>query len=131
MKLSIVKELALEMIYVMVSTVYLTKLHFLNEILLRMGLDHRPAELVLFEGSKPVKYFLIAILLGLAGAALIGRKYRHMRYDALDFAEALMSIIAIIIVVVIIILLWIFIDNPIARAVLSIGFVGIVLAKSN
>lgn len=130
-KALLVRELALEAVYVAISTVFLVKLHKLNKILLSLNLTGNPFELLAYEEFKPLKYFIATLLLGFIGILLILRKYRHIRYDILDFEEAMLSIIAILLIVSTIILLWVYIDNPIARAALIVFLIGGAFIASN
>lgn len=131
-KSTVVRELFLELAYTAASAVFLFKLNNLNKVLLSLNLDSNPVELVAYADGKPVKYFIITLLLGLIGVFLIIRKFRHIKYDMTDSLEMLLSLAGILIVAIIIVLLWIFIDNPIARAVILLFAVagGIVLANS-
>lgn len=130
-KSSLIRELSLEMIYIIISAVFLKQLHDLNEVLLRLNLEKNPFELLAYGEYKPLKYLLITLLLGGIGVLLILRKYRHIRYDVLDFTEVALSLIGILLVVITIILLWIFIDNPIARAAIAVFFFVGALVVSN
>lgn len=130
-KFRILEELILEMVYTAINVVFLFQLHNLNEELLLLGLDSNAFELVMYENGKPLKYFALAVLLGLIGVMLAVKKLRHIRYDVLDFTDVVLAIIGIIVVGIIIILLWIFIDNPIARAVIAAFIVaGAVMAAN-
>lgn len=124
-----------EILYLTISIVFLIKLDGLNEILLNRHLDPHSyldaVELLSFSDYAAVKYFAVTIILAIIGCLLIIRKYRHMKYHQMEFVEILLSIIAIVIIIGILILLWIFIDNPIVRAVITILALGSVIGMAN
>ena len=128
--LELLKGQCYEIIYTIVNIVFLTKLHILNKTLLRLGLDDNPIELVSFDHAKPVYYFLFTVIFAVTGAALIVRKSKYLMRGAVNFIDALLSLMAIMVIILIIVLLWIFIDNPIARAILTVGVLGISLMKA-
>ncbi len=120
-----------EFVYLLFSAVFLFKLRRLNDILLGKGLDQRPFELLAYDNYKPLQYFILAMILFFAGSVLIMINFRSIRDEDLEFEDIVISAVAMLIIVFMLISLFIYINNPIARAVLTVAAIGGVISISN
>ena len=116
-----VKYLWPEGTYTFITAIYLFLLNRLNATLLSMDFES-PAELLSFKGGTPIKYFVIALLLFAIGAILIWYRVDCMKYKIDSMDEKLCAFIAILVLSILLCLIFIFIDNPIFRAVLATVF---------
>ncbi|HAX51817.1 MAG TPA: hypothetical protein DIW17_09935 [Clostridiales bacterium] len=119
--------------YTFITAIYLFLLNKLNTKLLSIDFES-PVKLLSFEGGTPIKYFVIALLLFGIGALLIWYRLDCIRYKTDSMSERLCAFVAILVLSVFLCLIFIFIDNPIFRAVLATVFmvvsIGYALTKS-
>lgn len=116
-----IKIKKLETAYLFICAVFLFNLQKLNTILIKEGLNSRPFDLIIFDGYKPLIYFVATVFLFLIGAALIVHNFRSIVRSNLSLGEIALAIVSIIVIVIVMLLLLILIDNPILRAVLVVA----------
>lgn len=127
-----VKLLLPEIIYLIVMVIYFINLDRLNKILLSRQMDSSII-LLLYDNGKPIKYFAFALLLLVIGVYIIIKRINSIRFHELYFEEIIAAFISILLIVILLILLWVFINNPILRMIISaltIG-AGVIYASSN
>lgn len=95
------------------------------------GLDQRPFELLAYDNYKPLQYFILALILFFAGSVFIMINFRSIRDEDLEFENIVLSAVAMLMVVFMLISLFIYINNPIARAVLTVAAIGGVISMGN
>ena len=118
------KSICLDGVYLIVCITYLIKLHFLNKVLIDENLN--AFDLIMYDHYKPLRYFFTAAVLFVLGGMLIKHHIAKIRNDNINFVEVMINSIATIVIGIILILIWIFIDNPIVRALLAV--IGIAIA---
>lgn len=109
-----------EIVYAIVMSVYLIKLNYLNQEL-SVNAFSDSFELLQYREFLPVKYFAAALILFLVGCVLISCAFRNLLEDADSFEEVMMFIVVIVILLVLLVLLFVFINNPILRAIFTVG----------
>lgn len=108
-----------ELLYSIVTTIYLVSLNILNS---ELNAIHflGPLELLLYEDSKPVHYFIWALILFIVGVIIITCRVMTVIREKVEYEEIIMIIIGIIICIILLSLIICFIDNPILRAILAV-----------
>lgn len=119
-----------EIVYFIVTVIYLFKLNALNKELLLQDFDGS-FELLVYKNNMPLKFFAIAAVLFLIGGILVYCKIRYVRMESDSLEEMLVSWLAIIVVVMLLVSIVIFINNPILRAVFISAFVVFGIGYSN
>lgn len=114
------KILIPEILYTLVSAIFIFKLNQLNRYLLSNHLDQDVFALLSHNDYEPVKYFIGTMTLGLFGAAWVIYIVKMIQRERMEYKELILAILAIALTVVVIILLIVFIDNPILRAVFAV-----------
>lgn len=117
---TLIANLIYEIIYAVISIIFLFLLNNLNHILLKEYSEidfFNSLNLLSYDNYKPLKYFIVTFLLGLSGGGLIKRRYKKLRYENLEPEEFLYSLLSIFIILALIILLISFIKNPILKAI--------------
>lgn len=117
-----VENVIWEIVYFIVTVIYLFKLNVLNKELLLQDFDGS-FELLAYKNNMPLKFFAIATVLFFIGCILVYWKIRYVRMESDSLEEMLISGLAIIVVVMLLVLIVIFINNPILRAVFISTFV--------
>ncbi|WP_439443651.1 hypothetical protein ACSMFR_02320 [Listeria aquatica] len=125
MERSSVWHLVFAGIYTAVTCIFLVKLNSLNRVLMDDGYDKNAFSLISYNNFQPFKYFIFTLLLVGLGAYLFYRLFRCLvcEYE-MSWWEILALILAILCSLILVILLIIFIQVPIFRAILAVGFVG-------
>lgn len=126
-----IQKFWLEIIYIPISIFFMFCLNALNKELIYHDLIQHPIELLAYEGNKPIWYFLFTALLVIIGVINIVCKIRNLRDYDLDLPDFIITSATIAIHIIIIILLFILIDNPILRTIISVMCIGGVIASSN
>jgi Integral membrane protein (PIN domain superfamily) len=134
-----------EILYSIVTTVYLIYLNLLNNELLPLKFGNPGAELSAEEAGwldfpyhldllsyndwSPAIYFGVAFILFSIGCILLwlNGKTLRARFNSLSFVDCLLLVIAILVIIVFLFLIIVFINNPIFKAILSV-LLGIILA---
>lgn len=112
-------------IYTTVTVIFLIKLNRLNELLVTGGYDKHVFNLISYNDSQPLKYFGFTLLLVIIGGFLLYLLGHCLRYEhQLTLWDIISLIMAMLSVITLIVLLIIFIQIPIFRAILTIGFLG-------
>lgn len=125
-----IAEVVWEIIYLVVTVVYLFRLGALNRELL--SCDFGGAfELLQYRDCAPLKFFWGAVILFLIGCFLVNRGIRRTRTKIETFEEMVVSCLAILLMVVLLVLIIVFINNPILRAVFVTGLVILGLTSVN
>lgn len=119
-----IKFLLPEEIYVVITTIYLANLDKLNKGLLSMKFENS-LDLLAYGDYEPIWYFIAALCLFVAGGAIVYWRSKSVFRRSLCFGEIVASIISIIVIVVSFVLIYIFINNPILRAILAVVALGI------
>lgn len=117
-----VEEMLWEIIYLIVTVVYLIKLNALNQELLLCNFTDA-FKLLQYKEYAPLKYFGIATCLFFGGCFLIWREIHHIRLELDSFEEIIISCLGIFVIAILLLLLIVFINNPILRAVFVAGLV--------
>lgn len=113
-----IKLVIKELIYMVITMIFLIRLNILNKILLEEVVSQNPFELLMYEKCLPLKYFVGAIILVIAGIVLIIFRCDQMKKENIELGEMVCSIIILILTIMFISLIIYFINNPILRAVL-------------
>ncbi|TLC99173.1 hypothetical protein [Robinsoniella peoriensis] len=74
-------------------------------------------DLLAYDNSKPVWFFVVAFILFLVGAIRVYCKIISIYRDGLCIGEFISSLVSIVLIIIFLILLFTFIDNPILRAI--------------
>lgn len=119
-----IKFLLPEEIYVMITIVYLRKLDSLNKQLFSIRFES-PLDLLVYDDSKPVWYFIVAVCLFIVGGIIIYHRVKSVFRKTLCFGEVVSSMVSIVVIISFLVLIYIFINNPILRAVLVAVAAGI------
>ena len=106
------------LLYVVVTSVYLIRLVRLNEELLAEEFA-TAFELLLYKDAAAIKFFGMALLLFLLGIIFISVAVRLWR-KAESFEEMVSVILTVAVIIMLLLLIIVFIDNPIFRAILSV-----------
>ncbi len=112
-----VKLFIFELIYTIITVVYLFNLNSLNKVLLSNQLNYSVIEQLLYNDGLVITYFIIFIILFLLGLFIIMRNVKNIRGTDLNFDEIITYLIAIIVVSILLVLLFVFINNPILRII--------------
>ncbi len=108
-----------QLAYIIVSIVYLIKLHLLNQTLLASDFADNILLLLSYNNYQPIWYFLISVGFLTVGVALIINKFRKTNRSIMNCAEVTIWALTIICVVTLLVLHIIFINNPILQAVVA------------
>lgn len=114
---SLKKFLSLELIYALITIVFLVNLNGLKTVL-NANQFNNSFELLKYNNWSPIGYFFITFVLVLVGIVLIIKRTKYIRNFDIELKEIVISILMCILVFVFIILLIVFINNPIFRAIL-------------
>lgn len=119
--------LLIDIIYILFVVIFLFRLNSLNKILLSIKFKN-DIELLFYNDYIPIKYFGFAFLFFIIGIGIILYKLFYIRHNYLEFEETLFIFFSIVTIIVLIILLFVFINNPILRAIMAsigmlIGFI--------
>lgn len=106
------------LLYAVVTSVYLVRLVRLNEELLAEEFA-TAFELLLYKDAAAIKFFGMALLLFLLGIIFISVAVRLWR-KAESFEEMVSVILTVAVIIMLLLLIIVFIDNPIFRAILSV-----------
>lgn len=106
-----------EELYMIISIIYLWNLNILNTKLYALGND--VVKILSYDEGKPLYYFIGAIILFVTGIYLIFKRGKIFFYHECEYKEMLLNIGAIIIIFFLLIAIFVFINNPILRAVIS------------
>lgn len=130
MKTSIMK-MRKEIIYIILTIIYLVKLNILNKELLSCNFNNS-FELLQYKNYTPVIYFAIAIALFFIGCFLEYRRFSCIWNQENSFEEIMLSLLALLLMPVLLILLIALIKIPILKAIFTIvGIITGVGALSN
>lgn len=116
----ILRELRVELLFALVTTVLLVKLDQLNSVLNSSEYTDNAIKLLSYRNYLPLQYFGFTVILVVAGIFLVMRKANHIKNNTLCCGEITLSLFAIVIVLIWVGLLIIFINNPILRAILTV-----------
>lgn len=119
----ILRESWKEIVYLIVTVIYLIFLNRLNHILLSKFNNNDYFDILKYNNYETIIYFVIAIVLFFIGTMLIIYRWKEIRDIELEFEDIILNFIIMFILCVLMILIVIFINNPILRAVLVVGFV--------
>lgn len=111
-----------EIVYLIVTIIYLFFLNNFNHILLSQFDSDDYFNILFYNGYQTIIYFVLAIILVLFGIGIIIYRYRNIKYNSLEAEDILLEMISIVIIIILICFIFVFIDNPILRAVIS-GFI--------
>lgn len=127
-----VKKLWHKVIYLVVNIVYLICLNNLNRELTAQNFNSS-FELLEYGNYVAIKYFFIALILFLCGCILIYQEIRNLKTELEEFTEMLIAFFTIIVAIFLLFLIFLFINNPILRAILCSAFivVGVMAAQTN
>lgn len=112
-----VEKLWYKVIYLLVVIVYLAYLNKLNHELLMHHFE-TPFKLLAYNNYVALEYFVKGLFLFVIGCILLYREGKNLTKGLEDFREIIIAIITIIVVLVLLVLIFLFIDNPILRAVM-------------
>ncbi len=113
-----------ELIYSLITGIYLYFLNNLNQELLLKFDRNDYLNILSYDDSKPIAYFTIAIFLSVIGIILIVLRIKEFRDKDIEINQIFFTIGAIILLVILILLIFIFINNPILRAIILMFFAG-------
>ncbi|MBS6799144.1 MAG: hypothetical protein KH297_04600 [Firmicutes bacterium] len=116
-----IKEIArdsiLEIIYLVISVVYMLFLNSFNKELLNLGIADKALEVLAYDNGKAIWFFVVAIILVILGGRGI---VKHIKIIATDELEIVEFIAALLIILVLATLIWgiiALIKIPILKAV--------------
>lgn len=122
-----------EILCVILGATFLWRLHCLNNELLRIYTLDNSWGIIFHKNGTPLIYFALAILLTILGIMTLTTRFKQILFDDLDKYDFYYNSITIIVIIVFLVLLWILINNPILRAIMSviatIGFIKIASSK--
>lgn len=118
-------------LYATVTSVFLILLNRLNKTLLSEHLDDKPFDLLKYHNYEPLKFFAFALLLSGAGLILIVCFVRKLRTRYDSFVEICFALATILLVAILMILIFVFINNPILRAIIGAMSIICVLVCAN
>lgn len=116
----------LEAPYAIIVTIFLVLLNKLNHTLLSLPAQNQtisPFKLLSYNDYEPLYFFFFAVILTIIGVSLSIYHIRQIKHMELDYDELLTTLISIFINAILIILIFIFIDNPILRAIIGAIFI--------
>lgn len=119
-----IKFLLPEEIYAIITIIYLIRLNKLNKQLLSVKFGNS-LELLAYDDSKPIRYFVIALILFVVGGIIIYFRIKKIQSENLCFRDMALSLVSIVIIIVFLMLLFVLINNPILRAILVVVAGGI------
>jgi len=117
---------SLEAPYAIIVAIFLLALNRLNHTLLSLSAQNEvisPFELLSYHNYEPLYFFLMAVVLTIAGVALSIDHIRQIKHMELEYDELLATLLSIFINIFLIILLFAFINNPILRAIICVVFI--------
>lgn len=114
-----IKYFWLEEIYSILALIYLYNLDKLNKKLLSIGFDN-PFKLVAYDNYAPAKFFLLVLILFGIGCCLVAKRFFSIIGEPLSLGEIISSIVAMGVILVFLIFLFVFINNPILRAIMGV-----------
>ena len=114
------RYLWLEIVYIILTSIYLFLLNGLNVTLLKLYDKDEYISILAYNNFQPVWFFLVALIFILFGIGISIYRFKKIKNSSLEMMEALFSLLSIVIMIFIIILIFIFIDNPIMRAVFGV-----------
>ncbi len=112
-----------EEIYFVLTTIYLFFLNHLNKELKATSFENS-FMLLHYQDNMPIKYFIIALFLFVAGGLILLNRFNRIRNYECRFWEMILAIIGMTLVIIFLILIFHFINNPILRAIMTTVFVG-------
>lgn len=122
----------IEIIYYIVTLIYIVKLHFLNKKL--VNFVNEPLKLLSYDNYSALWYFLIAIILFIIGGIIIWNRIKDYAFYEKDLFESLVIVLNIFFVFACMVLIFIFINNPILQAIMTalttFGILGYCLSKN-
>jgi len=126
----LIKFVLFELIYLIICLAYMVQLKALNDKLLYLGLDNNAFELLMYDNYKAVYYFVGALILYAIGVLRLISKYTLIKSTYLNLEEIIISIFAMAIILILLITIFILIQNPVLRAIIVVGVLGIMFIKS-
>ncbi len=115
----LLKKLKWEIVYILVSGIFLFFLWKLNHTLIKLQNTINAFELLSYKNGLPLKFFAFTLILITIGVFLIVFDINKIRYNRLEFNEILILISSIFLKTIIILILIISINNPILKAIAS------------
>jgi hypothetical protein len=111
-----------QIVYIVCSTIYLMFLSILNQEI--MHLSDNALMLISYKNGMPIYFFLGAILLFIIGIKLIFFFIKEMKTNYLESEDTALLFVYMIMLIVFMVLIFLFINNPILRAILAVLVVG-------
>lgn len=111
-----------EIIFTIVMIIYLVELNALNKELNACNFDS-PFALLQYKDFAALRFFIAALFLFLIGCLLVWHGIRYLLRKCDSFEEMITMLLVVMVIIGLLISLIVFIDNPILRAVFSVGLV--------
>ncbi len=122
----------IEVIYLIATCIYLFKLHALNRVL--SPFSDNAYEVLTYKDGIAIYYFVIALVMMGIGAFIIKWRLSQFKNKYLQEEEKMAIIINVIVICCLFLAIWIFINNPILRAVIlaliGVGITGFTLSNN-
>lgn len=119
-----------EIVYLIVSCIYLIFLNDLNHTLLRLFDEKEYFKILAYNNYLPVMFFLFALVFFATGVFIISYRIKQIKRFSLELLGLIYCILSILIVLMVMISIFIFINNPIMRAIMACIFLICVFAAS-
>lgn len=120
--LNIIKMYWLEEIYFIITICYLYKLNKLNHVLLSEHFKSN-LELLMYNDNIAVLYFFGAFILFSCGCFIGYRRFKKIWKIIDDGGNMIVSCLSIMFIFILLCLIIYFINNPILRAIMGLGFI--------
>lgn len=111
------EKLWYKVIYLAGVIIYLIRLNQLNHELLIQNFE-TPFMLLAYNNYVALQYFVAGVIFFAIGCILLHQEGKRLTRGLEDFREIMIAIVTIIVVLLLIVLIFLFIDNPILRAVM-------------
>lgn len=122
-----------EILCVLMGTTFLWKLHCLNNELLSIYTLEDSFGIIFHKNGTPLIYFFFALLFAISGIWILVTRFKQILHNDLDKYDFFYNMITIIVISIFLILLWILIQHPILRAIITalaaIGCFGVACSK--
>lgn len=123
--LSTLKETVL---YIIASAIYLGRLKKLNATLNSLN-SKDPLTVLQYDNWKPIKYFVMALVVAFIGGYIIYRKLLIIKDEEAESDDKLGGAISIMLIIVVLVSVLIAINEPILKAIFSVLIIGGFLAS--
>lgn len=112
--------------YSVITTIFLLRLRNLNNYLLEHFSDKSAIELLRYNRSQPLKFFVGAIVLTMIGGLLVYHFWKKTADERLEIEEVLVVFCSFFASLIFILLIISAITIPILMAILTVLFIGVI-----